>query len=356
MPNRPFAFLTAATVAMLAGCGGAGAPASDAPAPLAVDEWRFGVEPHIALWYHGLALARVGVDDAAPVPIYRSGYAEEADAARRRLGGGSSPFARDPAALGARLAAAGAADGMQFLPLYFDSWTRLQQSVDVWRQASGDPNRVSGEAAAVVAFLSTRFPNASQRAAVVEWVGALESERTAFFDAWWREAQPSTLAAEADALWRRLQPDLTAFLRYTDASSGRITLTPSLRGEGRLEMGRGIAVAAVGGRAGDDASHVVGRIIHELSYSLAAEAVRDAVAPARIREIGEDVLVARAAVRGGAMVLERVAPDLVAAYTADYLRAAGADPARSTLIRQFPLPDELVEPLESSVRLATAGI
>lgn len=356
MPNRPFAFLTVAAAALMAACGGAGSPASDTPTPLAADEWRFGVEPHIALWYHGLTLARVGVDDAAPVPIYRSGYAEEAQAARRRLAGGSSPFAQDPTAPGARIVAAGVADRMQFLPLYFESWTQMLQAVDVWRQASGDPNRVSGEAAAVVAFLSSRFPNASQRAAVVEWVGALESERTAFFDAWWREVQPSALATEADALWRRLQPDLTAFLRYNDASNGRVSLTPALTGEGRLEMGRGIAVAAVGGRAGDDAREIVGRIIHELSYSLAAEAIRDAVAPARIREIGEDVLVARAAVRAGAMVLERVAPDLVGTYTADYLRAAGADPASSTLIQRFPLPDELVEPLESAVRLATAGI
>ena len=122
-----------------------------------------------------------------------------------------------------------------------------------------------------------------------------------------------------------------------------------------MESGRGVAVAAIGARPGEDARVIVGRVIHELAYSIAAEAVRDAVAPARIREIGEDVLVARAAVRAGAMVIERVAPELLAAYTDDYLGAAGAARGR-TLVQQFPLPDELVEPLTSAVELATAGI
>jgi hypothetical protein len=131
---------------------------------------------------------------------------------------------------------------------------------------------------------------------------------------------------------------------------------PALRGEGRAESGRGVAVVAVGGRTGEDERAIVGRVIHELSYSLAAEAVSDAVAPARIREIGEDVLVARAAVRAGAMVLEEIAPELLDAYTADYIRAAGGDPARTSLIGQFDLPSELVQPLRDAVRLATAGI
>lgn len=357
MSNRPFAFLVSVAATLVASCGGTGAPAGEGPPAGAADEWRFGVEPHIALWYHGLALARVGVDDTAPVPIYRRGYAEEAEAARRRAGARSSPFAQDPAALGARLAAAGAADRMQFLPLYFESWSQLIQAVDVWRQAAGDPNRASGEAAAAIAFLSSLFPTAVQRAAVVDWAAALEAERSAFFDAWWRAAEPRSLAAETEALWRRMQPELIAFLRYNDATSGRVSLTPALGGEGRLDIGRGVAVAAVGaGRTVDDPGTIVARVIHELSYALAAEAIRDAVAPARIREIGEDVLVARAAVRAGALVLERVAPELVDAYRRDYLRAAGADPARSSLADAFPLPGELIDALESSVRLATAGI
>ena len=356
MPNRASALCAALTVTLVAGCGGTAAPAADGPAPVGVDEWRFGVQPHIALWYHGLALGGVGVDASAPVPIYHDGYVAEADAARRRLSRGTSPFAEGAATLGARLVSSGAADRMQFLPLYFESWPQMLQVVDVWRQAGGDPNRASGEAAAAIAFLSGLFPNAAQRAAVVEWVGALEAERAAFFDAWWTETQPTALAAEAEALWRTLQPDLIPFLRYTDASSGRVALTPSLGGEGRLDVGRGVAVAAVGARSGENARSVVGRVIHELAYSLAAEAVRDAVAPARIREIGEDVLVARAAVRAGAMVIERVAPALSAAYREDYLEAAGEDPARSTLVDGFPLPAELLQALESSVRLATAGI
>ena len=357
MLNRPFAFGAAMLAAgVLAGCGG-GDPGPAAPTPALANEWRFTADEHIALWYHGLALADAGSSPDDAVPIYRAGYAAEAQAARGRLGRGSSPFAAGAATIGGRIESSGAADGLQFLPLYFDSWEQIRQAVDVWQRAAGDPSRAGDpQTQAVIAFLSQRFPNASQRAAVVEFVGALEQERASFFAAWWRDTQPTATAAEAQTLWRTMQPQLTAFLRYSDAGGGHVSLTPALRGEGRAESGRGVAVAAIGGRSGEDARAIVGRVIHELAYSLAAEAVRDAVAPARIREIGEDVLVARAAVRAGAMVLERVAPELLAAYREDYIRAAGGDPARVTLVQQFDLPNELVPALENAVQLATAGI
>lgn len=356
MSNRPFAFLATGFAAVtLAACGG-GAVAPAPPTPALSNEWRFTVDEHVALWYHGLALTDAGTTGNNPVPPYRAGYAGEVDAARRRAGG-SSALGTNAAALGSRLESTGADAGLQFLPLYFASFDQIRQAVDVWNRAGGDPNRASdAQTQAVIAFLSQRFPSAQQRAAVVDFVTALDQERTAFFARWWQETQPSALAQESEALWRSLQPQMVAFLRYTDAGGGHATLVPALRGEGRAESGRGVAVTAIGGRAGEDARVIVGRVIHELAYPIAAEAIGDAVAPARIREIGEETLVSRAAVRAGAMVLERVAPELLGAYTDDYIRAAGGDPGRTTLIRQFPLPDELVEPLRSAVQLATAGI
>ncbi|HEX6587701.1 MAG TPA: hypothetical protein VF039_01660 [Longimicrobiales bacterium] len=351
MSNRPFAFMALAFAGFAAGCaGGAAAPAE--PTPALANEWRFSVDEHVALWYHGLALADAGPAGSA-VPYYREGYVAEVEAARRRIGG-STPLTTT---LGSRLENSGAIDGLQFMPLYFSSFEQMLQAVDVWNRAQGDPNRASdAQTQAVIAFLSQRFPNATQRAAVVDFVSALQQERSGFFARWWPQSQPSALAAESEALWRSLQPDMVAFLRYTDAGGGHATLIPALRGEGRSESGRGVAVTAIGGTSGEDARVIVGRVVHELAYTIGAEAVRDAVAPARIREIGEEVLVARAAVRAGAMVLERVAPELLDAYTADYIRAAGGDPARTTLVRQFPLPDELVQPLRDAVQLATAGI
>jgi hypothetical protein len=347
--NRPFAFGAVVSAVVLSACGG-GDPGPADPTPALTNEWRFTAEHHVALWYHGLALANVGASTAAPIPYYRTGYAAEAQAARRS---GTSPLP----ALSSRLASANVDAGLQFLPLYFDSWQQMRQAIDVWQQAGGDPARAGdAQTQAIIAFLSQRFSTATQRAAVVEFVNALEQERTAFFDTWWNQTQPTSLAQEAEALWRSYQPQLRSFLRYSDAEGGHVALTPALRGEGRAESGRGVAVAAIGGRSGEDARVIVGRAIHELAYSLAAEAVRDAVAPARIREIGEDVLVARAAVRAGAMIIERTVPDLLPAYRDDYIRAAGGDPARLTLVQQFDLPNELVPALESAVQLATAGI
>lgn len=352
MSNRPSAFLALGLAAFTAACAG-GAPEPAQPTAALANEWRFSVDEHVALWYHGLAISDAGSAGSLAVPMYRNGYAAEVDAARRRLGGGT-PLT---STVGSRLESSGAIDGLQFMPLYFSSFEQIRQAVDVWNRADGDPNRAAdAQTQAVIAFLSQRFPNAAQRTAVVDFVAALEQERTAFFARWWQESQPTGLAQEAEALWRSLQPQMVAFLRYTDAGGGHATLVPALRGEGRAESGRGIAVTAVGGRNGEDARVIVGRVLHELAYPIAAEAIADAVAPARIREIGQETLVSRAAVRAGAMVIERIAPELLSAYTDDYIRAAGGDPGRTTLIRQFPLPDELVPALESSVQLATAGI
>ena len=351
MRNRPFAFAAILWTVALAACGG-GAPGPSDPTPALANEWRFTAEHHVALWYHGLALTDAGPAGVA-VPYYRSGYATDVDAARRRISG-STPLATS---LGSRLESSGAIDGMQFLPLYFDSWQQMRQAVDVWQQAGGDPARAGdAQTQAIIAFLSQRFSTAAQRSALIDFMNALEQERTSFFDTWWNQTQPTALAQEAQALWRSYQPRLTSFLRYSDAEGGHATLVPALRGEGRAESGRGVAIVAVGGRAGEDAQVIVGRVIHELAYSLAAEAVRDAVAPARIREIGEDVLVARAAVRAGAMIIERTVPELLPAYREDYIRAAGGDSARRTLVQQFDLPNELVPALESAVQLATSGI
>ena len=349
MRNRPFAFAAILWTVGLAACGG-GAPAPSDPTPALANEWRFTAEHHVALWYHGLALTDAGTEADAPVPYYRTGYAAEAQAARRS---GTSPLP----ALGSRLESANVDGALQFLPLYFNSWQQMRQAVDVWQQAGGDPARAGdAQTQAIIAFLSQRFSNPTQRAALIDFMNALEQERTSFFDTWWNQTQPTALAQETEALWRSYQPRLTSFLRYSDAEGGHATLTPALRGEGRAESGRGVAIVAVGGRAGEDPQAIVGRVIHELAYSLAAEAVRDAVAPARIREIGEDVLVARAAVRAGAMVIERTVPELLPAYREDYIRATGGDPARRSLVQQFDLPNELVPALESAVQLATSGI
>lgn len=361
------------TVSILAGlaaaCGGVLPGAEEtAPAEERSVGWRVGVAEHVSLWFHGLAYVR-GRDAGErriPVPRFAPGYVDEMNEVKRRRGVYPTPL--DTAA--ARMAGALSGeefDGLEFLPLYFEDASALFSSFEAWAEAGGDPRRAgSAQAARVVAFLSSLFPRPQQRQAVLQFVRLLRQEQETFFASYWQEQLPALQARAADVQreWDALAPSLAVYLDYAQLENGELLIVPALGAEGRLVRG-GLpypraAVLAPPARRPRDA---VLAFVHETTYPIAGDAVRDYVAPAQIRELGEQRLISLAAVRAGAMILEETAPRLVPDYHRLYLEAIGRDVARATdeelrreFLAAFALPEALEAGLVRVVERALAGI
>lgn len=361
--------LTLAITLPVAACAGAGG--APEPEPVARRAgWQAGVAPHVALWYHSLALvggtAALGETAAAPLPFYQPGYADTVEAAKRRRGVAATPLDRRADELRQALARDNAYIALEFVPLYFRDADALFGAVRVWQQAQGDPRRMGTEQGArVVALLSGWFPREVQRRVVGEWTELVREEGRLFYDRYWQErtAALAQLAAAVQREWDALAPALASLLDYLQLESGELLLVPALGAEGRtVSRGLELARVAVGAPPDSAPAHALWSFLHELLYALVGDVIREHVAPARIRELGESVLEARAAVRGGAMLLERQAPERVPEYQRFFLvRAGRAAPAgagarAAAFAEAFPLPDELERGLADALGRALAGI
>jgi hypothetical protein len=356
--------LRALLLALLAaGCGVRGVGPEGEPAqPRRLTEWRVGIAEHLGLWYHGLAYVGVGAAEDTVLPIYRPGYVDSIAAAKRRMGIGSTPLEQRASEFRERFRDGEAYRGLQFLPLYFRDADALFSGIRLWAQAGGDPRRVgSDQAARVVAVLSTLFPRAAQRQAVAEWASVLEEETRSFYHAYWEGEAPrlQQAAAAVEQEWRALAPALANYLDYMRLRGGELFLVPALGAEGRT-VTRGVAnprVAVLAPPPGAPET-AVWSFVHELLYPLVGDVIREYLAPVRIRELGESKLATRAAVRGGAILLARAAPDRVASYRRFFLEQkgiAGADD-EAAFARAFPLPEELERGLTETLERALVGL
>jgi hypothetical protein len=108
-----------------------------------------------------------------------------------------------------------------------------------------------------------------------------------------------------------------------------------------------------------DAPDVLYTFVHEAVGTVATATVRDNTTPAEQRSGAADRLTSAAQVRGGLLVLQRVAPDQAAGYARFYLRAAnvaaGSDPV-AALVAAFPLPAQVVTAMTRQIDVVLGGI
>ena len=361
-PLRTSVVPTAALALASAACGvtTGGEPE---PEPEPIVGWQVGASEHVALWYHGLATVLGNGRDDHVLPRFEPGYADEIAQVKRRRGVAPTPL--EQRADEFRRTFDASYEGLEFVPLYFRSADALFFAIEVWESAGGNPRRAGSlQAARVIQFLSSLFPRAAQRAAVVEWAGLLQQERQLFFQSYWQERQdalqPTIQAVQRE--WDALAPALRDYLDFVQLENGELFLVPALSVEGRLvTQSLTAARAAILEPPSTRPELSILAFVHELAYPVSREAVRDNVAPARIRELGEERLFSLAAVRGGSMLLEEVAPERVEAYQRLYLDAAGqaqtVDGDVDAAFRAaFPLPEGLESGLRTAVERSLAGI
>jgi hypothetical protein len=377
---------SAAAIALLAvpSCAPAGAPRATPPELTQAREWRFLAAEHVALWYHGLAHTGTPASDAArELPLYDPAYVPYTVAERRTRELETTALETAAGEFATAFRAADSYRQLELLPLYFADQTSFDSGVRVWAQAGGDPRRAgSAEAANVVALLSGLFPQARQRDVIGRWLGVLADEETAFHRSLWQERRPQleAIATAAGQEWQLLAGELQPLLAYLGLPGGDVFIVPALRDEGRLLLrgaGRpriavGVELAAAmeirtadngGERGGDAARLVVYRFLRELVTPLAGEAAREYLAPARVRQIGEELIVQRAAVRATALVLDAVSAEHGTEFRRAYVDHTGAGIPEGGLTaleqafrRAYPLPPELERGLANVMRNALAGI
>jgi hypothetical protein len=195
-------------------------------------------------------------------------------------------------------------------------------------------------------------------------VQSLEDENTRFYHAYWTNEQAVRGAAfaQVNQQWiGQYYPKLSRFLNNTQQAAGELVLSLPLGGEGRtINTGKQTNVIAVEfPRTPDMAPNALFGFVHEAVASVVQEAINDNTTPAEQRAGTTAGYVGNGAVRGGLLLLERVAPDLAAAYMRYYLatlgRTAEGDP-RAAFEAAFPLPAAIIKAINTGIDSALGGI
>jgi len=141
-------FGLASAAAFVAACasvgGGTGGtvtsgPTTEPASPSII--WPVKTREHVDLWLHGFAMLQ---EDTTFVPFFKRGYSTDMIVLKNKANVVSQLDAnRDK--LRARLALNPQLVNAQFVPLSFQTWADLTQTVDLFVRASGDPRAASSQ-------------------------------------------------------------------------------------------------------------------------------------------------------------------------------------------------------------------
>jgi hypothetical protein len=367
---------TLAALLVTAACAGGVSPSSSpapsptgtprtspsGPTPLIDIAWPVRTREHVDLWLHSYALL---TPDTTLVPYFRRGYRDRMTTLRRQRGISTQLDANRDRLLARIGVNPSLATGGQFLPLYFESWDQMRQMIELFVRANGNPGATNDPTARTyIAILSNAFPSSADR----EWVRLLASSaddesRRFYHDYWTGESRSHAgVATHVDSLWQRQwRPSLTRFLNNTQQQSGELYLSLPLGGEGRtLHFGKQQNAVAVAFPDDIDQSDIALFVfVHEIAGSVASTAIQDNTTPAEQRSGTTSRYEQAAAVRAGALLLERTIPRVVPGYMRYYLQQAGRpapnDP-RAAFVQAFSIPDAVRDAITRQLEVILGGI
>ena len=332
------------------------------PTPLVDAAWPVRSREHVDLWLHSYALL---TPDTTLVPYFRRGYAERLSSLRRQRGVSTQLDANRSALLQRLAVNPSLATSGQFLPLYFESWDQMRQMVDLFIRAGGNPGASNDPTTRTyIALLAGAFPVAADREWLRLFTASVDDESHRFHHDYWT-AESRTHAAvmgRVDTLWQRQwRPALTRFLNNTQQQSGELYLSLPLGGEGRtIHFGKqqnAVAVAFPDER--DQADVVLYVFAHEVAGAVASAAIEDNTTPADRRSGTTSRYEQSAAVRAGALLLEKTIPAVVPGYMRYYLQQAGRTPPsdpRAMFIQVYALPDAVRDAITRQLEVILGGI
>ena len=360
----------AAALALAAGCAPVGVgSAGPTPTPGASTDnrpvtpgWRVSAREDVDLWLHGFAML---TSDTGRVPFFARGY-KQAMLARKRQHNIVTLLDANQQDLSARFAANPALTNAQFLAMYFPSFQEIVNATDYFIRSGGDPRASSDpQVQQEIALMAANFRSPADRNWLRLFVQSLQDERTKFYHAYWTSEQQTRGAAYAqfNTEWiATYYPKLSRFLNNTQQSAGEVLLSLPLGGEGRtVNDGKQSNTIAVEFPASpDSAVNALYVFAHEAIAGIVAQAITDNTTPAEQRSGTTAGYTGNGAVRGGALLLQRVAPNLVPGYMRYYIRITGAaapagDPT-AAFDSAFPLPAAIIKAVNSQIDIVLSGI
>lgn len=336
------------------GSGTTGGPQQAATRP-----WPVLTRKHVDLWLHGYALL---LRDTAKVPVFRRGYRARIESLKSQRGI-KTMLDVNRETLQSRLALSPSIFNGQFAPMYFSSFEQMRQVISLFIQAEGNPRAANDQTLAqYFVVLAQSFPAAADR----EWLRlfneSLEDERRQFFDSHWAAENSARIGyvRATDSLWQgNLRAKFQRFLNNTQQETGDLILAQTLGGEGRtVNFGsRQNAVAVTWPER--DASEAIYVFAHEIVSGVVTTAVNDNTTPNDQRAGIAASYITAGTVRAGAMLLDRVAREMLPGYARFYLSQAGLSTTgdvSARLAATFPLPDAIRQAIERQMDVILGGI
>lgn len=355
----PFVFACATT-----GAGGGG-PVTTGPAPNQTTPpgvvWPMKVREHVDLWLHGFAMLQ---EDTTFVPFFKRGYGTDMTVLKNRANVVTQLDANHDR-LRARITTNPQLINAQFVPFAFSSWEELSQTVDLFIRANGDPRAASSQQQAqAIAFLAAYFQTPADRDWLRLFVQSLNDESTRFYHSYWQQQQRqrANVLELADTLWQRTyRPQMQRFLNNTQQSQGEILLSMPLDGEGRSQTNgsRSNIITVTFPDRPSDAVEAIYVIAHEAVGGIANIAVSDNITPEQRRTGLGDRYQSAAAVRAGALLLQRTSPDILDGYMRYYLHSVNRQPGANvatTFAATFSIPDTIRDALTRQLDVVLGGI
>jgi hypothetical protein len=344
-------------------------------APTGIDQEVIGQTPWpvktryvVDLWLHGYAML---VSDTSRTPLFRADYRDAMIVAKNSRNIASqlddnAEALRHGLRVNPRLL-----DGAR-LALREGSWVEMGNDIAAFltsgEEAASGKKRPSAlstwkrtphpaeETTATSAVLGSVFRTESDRAWLKLFALSLSDEHSKFYELYWREQQHAlrpTLAAVDSQFSQRYLKQLRSYLRGVQLPTGEIVLSLPLGGEGRSIL-EGQHSVAIGFPATADSSlDAVYEFAHEAVGGIAEQAVRERISPAEFRAGAAAQFESPTKVRGGAMLLQRAIPELVAGYERHYLSVArvrfGGTDVDSAFVRAFPVRQAIIDGMDQQL-------
>jgi hypothetical protein len=330
-----------------------------ASTPMVATTWRTSSHEHIDLWLHTYAMLDA---DTMLVPYFTRGYRTRMTDLRRQRGV-SSLLDQTRDKLVARIAVnPSLSTSGQFIPLYFPNWETMRQAIDVFVRGSARASTPTEEM--YLSVLASAFPAAADRDWLRQFADAADDESRRFYhDYWTNETRiHAAVTAHLDSVWQRQwRPTLQRYLNNTQQQNGELYLSLPLGGEGRtVQVSKGESVIAVPAPATNaELDNVLYVVAHEVTGAAASAAISDNTTPAERRSGTTSRFEQAAAVRAGALLLEKTLPNAVPGYMRYYLQQAGrtapTDP-KAAFMSAFAIPDAVRDAIVRQLEVILGGI